>query len=103
MGKRDEQRKQVDRDFEEIRQAVAKQSTEWLCDALRDIPHRKWIEIEKDSHFAVGIIAHRAAERMHDLESALRELLQDTQHAKHNCGDGPDLCPVARARELLGD
>lgn len=40
--------------------------------------------------------------RIADLESALCELLQDTQHINHNCGDGPDRCPVARARELIG-
>jgi len=47
-------------------------------------------------HFA------RAQERrIHDLSSALRELLQDTQHVNHNCGDGPDLCPVLNAQQVL--
>jgi len=30
---------------------------------------------------------------------ALRNLLADTQHAEHNCGD--EDCPVAKARALL--
>ena len=36
----------------------------------------------------------------HDaLVEALRNLLADTQHAEHNCGD--EDCPVAKARALL--
>ena len=36
----------------------------------------------------------------HDaLVAALRNLLADTQHAEHNCGD--EDCPVAKARALL--
>lgn len=69
MSKRDAQRRQADRDFEEIRQVIAAQSDEWLSDALREIPHRKWIEIEKDSHVAVGILAHRAAERIEQMNA----------------------------------
>lgn len=41
-----------------------------------------------------------AADRIECLEVALRELLADTPHANHNCGD-PD-CPVDRARAVLG-
>ena len=33
---------------------------------------------------------------------ALRELLQDTQHVDHNCGDDEN-CPVIKARKLLED
>jgi hypothetical protein len=39
--------------------------------------------------------------RAHDLSSALRELLQDTQHVDHDCGSSPDLCPVVNARLVL--
>ena len=36
----------------------------------------------------------------HDaIMEALRNLLADTQHAEHNCGD--EDCPVAKARALL--
>lgn len=35
------------------------------------------------------------------LRTALMRLLDDTQHAKHNCGDSPDDCPVAFARMVL--
>lgn len=67
MSKRDEQRRQADRNFEESRQAVAAQSDEWLCEALREIPHRKWMEIAKDERLAIGILAHRAAQRIAEL------------------------------------
>lgn len=78
MGKRSAQRREADRTFEEIRQAIAKLSDTELCETLRDIPHRKWIEIEKDTHMAIGIIAHRAAQR-------LTELTQPTQETEVRC------------------
>lgn len=30
-----------------------------------------------------------------------RRLLDDTEHARHNCGDSPDECPVAFARMVM--
>lgn len=39
--------------------------------------------------------------RIAELEKALRDLLEDTQHAGHDCGDTPDNCPVLRARSLM--
>lgn len=36
-----------------------------------------------------------------DLRTALIRLLEDTQHAKHNCGDSIEDCPVAFARFVL--
>lgn len=51
---------------------IAKLSNAELCETLRDVPHRKWIEIEKDTHMAIGVIAHRAADRIAELEKALR-------------------------------
>lgn len=98
MTKRDEQRRQADRNFSEVRKAIAAQSTEWLCDALREIPHRKWIEIEKDQHVAVGALAHRAADRIIELEKALRwhvpsshDKFCDVQEGKSQCNCGFDL------------
>ena len=41
----------------------------------------------------------RAVNRYGALVVALRNLLADTQHAEHNCGD--EDCPVAKARALL--
>ncbi len=38
----------------------------------------------------------RAAYRL-----ALKDLLEDNQHAGHECGDTPENCPVLRARETL--
>lgn len=38
-------------------------------------------------------------ERAEMLRTALRNLLADTQHANHNCGDAD--CPVALARAAL--
>lgn len=32
---------------------------------------------------------------------ALQRLLNDNEHAKHNCGDSPEDCPVAFARYVL--
>lgn len=32
---------------------------------------------------------------------ALIDLLEDTQHKDHNCGDAPENCPVLRARLLI--
>ena len=40
-----------------------------------------------------------AVNRYDALVEALRNLLADTQHAEHNCGD--EDCPVAKARALL--
>lgn len=70
MGKRDDQRRQTDRDFERVRKAIAMQSDGWLIDALREIPHRKWMAIAKDEHVAVGILAHRAAQRIVELTAS---------------------------------
>jgi hypothetical protein len=36
------------------------------------------------------------------LRAALRDLLEDTQHSNHDCGDDASICPVVRARETLG-
>jgi len=41
----------------------------------------------------------RAVNNHDALVEALRNLLADTQHAEHNCGD--EDCPVAKARALL--
>ena len=35
------------------------------------------------------------------LREALKELLADTQHAKHHCGDSARYCCVQQAREAL--
>ena len=32
---------------------------------------------------------------------ALIDLLDDTQHKNHDCGDAPEHCPVLRARLLI--
>lgn len=36
-----------------------------------------------------------------DLRAALMRLLDSTEHAKHNCGDSVEDCPVAFARSVL--
>lgn len=36
-----------------------------------------------------------------ELETALRNLLEDTQHRNHQCDDTEENCPVLRARALL--
>jgi septal ring factor EnvC (AmiA/AmiB activator) len=41
-------------------------------------------------------------DRIAELEKALRDLLEDTQHAGHDCGDTLDNCAVLRARALMG-
>ena len=40
-------------------------------------------------------------ERIEKLEAALRELLEDTQHAEHACSWA--YCPVRNARAALGE
>lgn len=37
------------------------------------------------------------------LKVALKDLLGDTQHKDHNCGDTEELCPVLRARKILDE
>lgn len=74
MGTRDEQRKQADRDFELVRQAVAKMPDAMLCEALHEIPHRKRLAIDKETTIGVGILSHRAADRIAELEKALRDI-----------------------------
>lgn len=41
------------------------------------------------------------AERVKELEVALRDLLEDTQHKDHDCGD-EEWCPVLRGWKVLG-
>jgi hypothetical protein len=48
---------------------------------------------------ATTIIEARAKKHAERLFYALRELLEDTQHKGHNCGQGA--CPVAEARAVL--
>lgn len=36
-----------------------------------------------------------------ELESGLRDLLEDTQHDRHHCDDTEENCPVLRARAIL--
>lgn len=40
--------------------------------------------------------------RIAELEKALHDLLQDTQHLEHDCESGPEYCPVKQARKVLG-
>lgn len=40
-----------------------------------------------------------AVARVAELKNALLDLLDDTEHANHDCGDAK--CPVARARAIL--
>ncbi len=39
-------------------------------------------------------------ERVRELEKGLKDLLEDTQHVDHDCGDKEN-CPVLLARKLL--
>jgi hypothetical protein len=41
--------------------------------------------------------------RAEDLAQARRDLLDDTQHRDHACGDTPENCPVLRTRRLLAE
>ena len=44
-------------------------------------------------------ISRQAATELKRLRAALWDLLEDTQHKHHNCGD--DWCPVKKARAAL--
>jgi hypothetical protein len=57
-----------------------------------------YVQIEQFENVAQTAIAACHAE---ELETALRQLLDDTQHRNHDCGDTPEDCPVLAARALL--
>ncbi len=44
-------------------------------------------------------VAAEAADALDECERALYDLLADTQHSDHACGDGE--CPVAKAHAVL--
>jgi hypothetical protein len=67
MSNRDIQRRLADQHFEDLRRAISAHSDAWLVEALRDIPHRKRMEVEKDTFVMIGILAHRAAKRIEEL------------------------------------
>jgi hypothetical protein len=64
---------------------------------------KRWIELnyvqieQFENLVRIAITACHADE----LETALRGLLEDTQHRNHSCGDTPEDCPVLAARALL--
>lgn len=68
MTKREEERRQADQYYEQIRRAVAEMSNSALCESLREIPHRKWLQIEKDTRMSIGIVAHVVASRLEKME-----------------------------------
>ena len=45
-------------------------------------------------------LAQKAAE-FNEVVDALRNLVNDSQHKDHDCGDTPEHCPVLAARELV--
>ncbi len=55
--------------------------------------HQAWLR-----HLATATLASCQVE---ELEAVLRDLLEDTQHSGHECGDVPENCPVLRARYAL--
>jgi hypothetical protein len=61
--------------------------------------------VTTDREVLSAFVLHHEAEvatlqaEIADLRDALSELLLDTQHEQHICGD--DTCPVVRARVLL--
>lgn len=71
MSNRDIERRLADRHFEDLRQAIAAHSDAWLVEALRDIPQRKRLEVEKDAFVMIGILAHRAAKRIEELTAGV--------------------------------
>jgi hypothetical protein len=58
-----------------------------------------WVD---DSRAALQAEVDRVVKDNKHLRDALKNLLQDTQHAEHeDCEDGP--CPVREARAALGE
>ena len=47
------------------------------------------------------LILARARKRSAELYVALKELLEDSQHVDHDCGDDPKGCCILRARKLI--
>jgi len=59
----------------------------------RWVDHRRYVEIP------LYASPPDLAARVEELEAALRNLLNDTQHSEHHCGD--EACPVSIARAVL--
>ncbi len=59
-------------------------------------------ELERLTGAVSGLRQNRdmANDRIEKLEAALGDLLEDTQHSEHDCGDHEN-CPVIHARALL--
>jgi hypothetical protein len=55
----------------------------------------KWQVYREEAHAAL------TACHAEGLAEALRDLLEDTQHRDHACGDTLENCPVLRARAIL--
>lgn len=66
---------------------------------MTDIVERLRADGALAGYYDAPAIQREAADEIERLRSALRDLLADTPHADHNCGD-PD-CPVDRARAAL--
>lgn len=64
----------------------------WIDEAHRE---NEWSDLMDVRHR----IEAQAAE-IERLRAALKDLLQDTQHKDHDCGD-EEWCPVIKARKVL--
>jgi len=87
MSKRDIERAEMDRVFEAARQSINKMSDAELCIALRNIPHRKLLQVAKDEYVMIGALVHCAAQRIENFTP--REVFtQATCEHKHTVHTG---------------
>jgi thiamine pyrophosphate-dependent acetolactate synthase large subunit-like protein len=87
---------------EVVAEAIRHAPTERLVTVLRmdgDVVTQERVEftVTDESRARAALDACHAEE----LAEALRNLLEDTQHRNHGCGDTPENCPVLAARALL--
>jgi hypothetical protein len=66
---------------------------------LKEENERLKEDLERQQNYCLGVV-HSSDARIVILESALKGLLSDTQHAEHSC-DEEEWCPVLTARAAL--
>ena len=83
-------------------ETVAKAISQWMNGARLPSPPN-WERLQEATRQAYREQAQAAIDACHvtEIETALRDLLEDTQHRNHQCGDTEVNCPVLKARAVL--
>lgn len=72
-----------------------------MSDAQRTSDALRSLSLEAQNAMAERrrpIVSARELLALVECAEALKDLLSDTQHVDHDCGDSPDRCPVLRSR-----